>query len=416
MFLAGNFAYIRLIYCQMMSVFKKRIYLDFASITPIDKRVSKEMKRAERFFANPSSLYKEGVVARGLLEKARKSVATLLRAFSDEIFFTSGGTEGNNIAILGTYLAIRDSFKKQNKIPHMIVSSIEHSSVLECAKFLESEGVSVTYLKPNSEGIIETKELKDALKPETFLVSVHFANNEIGTIQPIKEITKQIRHFKKEKNSSLPYFHTDACQVFNFIPIDVNLLHIDLLTLDGSKVYGPRSSGVLFKRRNVEVRNISFGGGQEKNIRSGTENLQNILGLTKALQISDKCRQKETAKQKRLQAYFVSRLKKDFPESVINGSLENRLPNNINFATAGMDSEFAVLQMDFYGIAISSASSCLNNKEDSFSYVVKEINEGAEKSSLRVSFGRTTKISHIDYFFKRLNMIKSIQYKNGKFN
>lgn len=400
----------------MISVFKKRIYLDFASITPIDKRVSKAMQKAEKFFANPSSLYKEGVMAKKLLENARKSVANLLHGFSDEIYFTSGGTEGNNLAILGIYHEIRDSFKKQNKTPHLIVSTIEHSSVLECAKYLESQGVSVTYLKPNQLGLIEIKDLKEAIRTETFLVSIHFVNNEIGVIQPIKEIAKQIRHFRKENNSVFPYLHTDACQAFNFLQIDVTLLHADLLTLDGGKVYGPRSSGVLYKKRNVEIRNIMFGGGQERGIRSGTENLQSVLGLTKALQISDKCRSKEVIKQKKLQDYFFSKLKKDFPEAVINGDTFLRLPNNINFAIEKIDSEFAVLQMDSYGISISSASSCLNNKTDSYSYVVKEINPGLEKSSLRVSFGRTTKKSHIDCFFKALNMVKSIQYKNGKFN
>lgn len=390
---------------------KRRIYLDYASITPIDERVLKVMQKAAKLFANPSSLYKEGVEAKKALQNARKEIAKLLHALSNEIFFTSGGTEGNNMAILGAYIKAREIFKK----PHMIVSSIEHSSVLECAKHLQTRGVEVTFIEPNEEGIIDPKKIRDALRPETFLVSVHLANNEIGTIEPIAEISKSIRHFKKNFSNPqspisnpFPLLHCDACQAFSYVEINTLTLHVDLLTLDGSKVYGPRGIGVLYKKRGIEIGNLMHGGGQEMGLRGGTENLPAILGLAEALKISDKERVKESARLRKLQDYFLAKLQKEVPGALVNGSISERLPNNINFCIPGLDAEFAVLQFDAAGIAISSASSCLSKNEVSASYVVKAIRpeESCESSSLRISFGRSTKKQDIDLFFATYSKIR----------
>lgn len=394
--------------------FKKRIYLDYASITPEAREVRKEMNRSARYFANPSSLYKEGVMAQNRLDQARRTTASFLNASKDEIIFTSGGTEANNLAFFGAFEKAKANIAR----PHMVVASIEHSSVIECVKRLELLGAEVTWINPDKEGVINPKDIRDALKKETFLVSVQLANNEIGVIQPITAIAKAIRHFKKhilgvngfDLAHPYPLLHTDACQAFNYLEIDVLKLHVDLLTLDGSKVYGPRGVGLLFKRRGVDSSPLLFGGGQEDGLRSGTQPLSLILGFTKALSISFSLRDKESKRLRLIQHYFFEKLEKEFPESSINGSKEIRLPNNINFFLPGLDSEFAVLQFDAYGIAISNASSCLNKNEVSMSYVVKALGktDNAHISSLRVSFGRETKKSDIDYFLKTLKKVVTL--------
>lgn len=391
----------------------KRIYLDYASITPIDKKVGSFMSSLSSEFANPSSLYTEGMRAKNLIQEARRQIASFLKALPQEIVFTSGGTEGNNMAILGTFLKVKEEFASKKLLPHMIVSSIEHSSVLECARFLETQGVLVTYVEPNEEGIIDPKTVREALRKETVLVSVHLANNEIGVIEPIEEIAKAIRHFKKhvlENHDAIyPLLHTDACQAFNFVPIDTLKLHVDFLTLDGSKVYGPRGIGVLYVKKNTPLAPISFGGGQEMGLRHGTENTVAIYGLGKALMLANTLREKESIRLLDLQTYFLKKLKTEVPHASLNGSITKRLPNNINFCIKGLDAEFAVLQFDVYGISISSASSCLSNTEMSLSYVVKSLHPDCARSSLRISFGRQTKKKHIDTFFKILKKVLKIQ-------
>ncbi len=399
----------------MHSMFQnRRIYLDFASITPIDKIVSKAMRKTESFFSNPSSLYKEGVEARKIIESSRKEVASLLSADRSEIFFTSGGTESNNLAIIGLYQKAKKVLAERKMVPHVVVSSIEHSSILECVKHLETLGVSVTYIEPNGDGIIDPKQVREALRPETFLVSIQMVNNEIGTIQPIGEIAKMIRHFKKHNTdngiSTFPFFHSDVCQAFNYISINVLKLHVDLLTLDGGKVYGPRGSGVLYKRNGVDIEPLFFGGGQEQGLRSGTENIQAVVGISKALSLSDKRREKECARLSILQKYFFEKIKKEIPEASVNGSLVNRVPNNVNICIKGLDAEFAVFQFDAKGISLSSASSCLSKNENSYSYVVKAIrpSEKCHESSLRISLGIGTSKHDIDQFFMVYKKIKSI--------
>jgi cysteine desulfurase len=393
---------------------KKRIYLDFASITPIDSRVQKVLTKSHRFFANPSALYKEGVLAKKQIEQARTNISSLLGVSKKEIYFTSGGTEGNNLAILGAFHQAKKVLKENL---HMIVSSIEHSSVLECALYLEKEeGVKVTYVAPKEDGIIDPKAIRELIEPNTFLVSVQMVNNEIGVIEPITLIAKSIRHFKKhsiqaDNQKMYPLFHTDACQALNYLEINTTKLGVDLMTFDGTKIYGPRGIGVLYKKNSVTIDPVVFGGGQEEGLRSGTENTPAIVGISKAFSLCNTLRQKETLRLKKLQEYFLVKLTKQIPEAVLNGSLESRVVNNVNFCIRGVDAEFLVFQFDAHGVALSSASSCLSKKEDSYSYVVKAIKpkEGCEGSSVRVSFGRTTTKSHIDRFFavyKKVSQIK----------
>lgn len=403
----------------------ERVYLDYASATPLDPQVLRAMHETLGFFANPASLYEEGRKAKEISDKARKTVATVLRAVPSEIIFTSGGTEANNLAIFGAI----DYFSKinPNTKPHIIVSTIEHSSVLEAVKKLKEEkGTEVSFIKPDKGGIINLKDIRSALKKNTALISVMYANNEIGTIEPIIEIAKVIRHFKKAKSlpdllrkskqasyklkaksfpASFPLFHTDAAQATNYLSLDVLKLGVDLMTLDASKFYGPKGMGVLFARKNIPLLPQIVGGGQENNLRSGTENLSSIIGFAKALQIAEKIKAKESKRQEVLRDYFVGKLSK-LPGATINGSMQNRLPNNISVCINGLDAEFAVFQLDNRGIAASSASTCMNLKEDSYSYVVEELGKiGCSRSSLRFSLGRNTAKKDIDNCLKALKEV-----------
>ncbi len=258
---------------------KKRIYLDYASTTPLSKEVFVAMKPyLTEHFENPSSLYVEGVHAKKAVMDARTAIARELECRVEEIIFTSGGTEANNLALLGLF---RNAMKTIAK-PHVITSVIEHPSILEVCKQIEREGADVTYVSVGANGIVDPKEIQKALRAETVLVSIMYANNEIGTIQPIREIARVIQNFKKA--GSDPVLHTDASQAANYLTLKVESLGVSLMTLDGSKIYGPKGVGVLYKKRSVGIEPILFGGGQEMGVRSGTENVAGIVGMAKAVE------------------------------------------------------------------------------------------------------------------------------------
>lgn len=378
---------------------KKRAYFDYASTTPLDPRVARAMKPyvADKF-ANPSSLYKEGVEMRKVVEEARKKVASNLQAKSEEIIFTSGGTEANNIAILGTYFYQHDVLKKE-KI-HFVTTSIEHSSVLEVFEHLRSLGAKVTYVSPESNGIVSAKAIEEAIRAETVLVSVMYANNEIGTIQPIRDIGK----ITSAKNVA---FHVDACQGGSYLSLLVHDLHVDLLTLDGSKIYGPKGSGVLFKKKSVELSPITYGGGQEGNIRPGTENVAAIVGFAEAFAFAQMEKVVESKKLFLLRSRIINELQNAVEGLKINGDLDNRLPNNINICLPGLDAEYAVLRLDALGIAVSSVTSCKNLSEDSSSYVIEELyqNQSCSRSSLRITLGRFTTEGEVSHLIEALTPI-----------
>ena len=369
---------------------KTRIYLDYASITPMDPRVVKYMNTIlKKYPANPSSLYKEGVDALKQLESARSSIAKVMEVHSEEIVFTSGGTESNNLAIKG----ILDAWKEKNSgIPHLISTTIEHPSIKELLKKLELKGLcSVTYINVDSEGIINLKELKESLTPETVLVSMMYVNNEIGTIQPLSEVSKIIRAYRKEHNQIYPYMHTDACQAALFCPLRIPSLGIDLLTLDGSKIYGPRGCGMLFVRRGITLTPELYGGDQEKERRAGTENVASASGFAFALELTQKEKEKETKRISTLRDHMLSSIQNALPQIEVNGSMKDRVPNNINICLKGIDAEFAVLKLDAKGISVSSVTSCRSKKEDSSSYVIEAMGKtDCSKSSLRITLGRNT--------------------------
>lgn len=371
---------------------KKRVFLDFASATPIRPEVQKAMLPFfGKQFVNPSALYGEAVHIRSVIDASRKEIAAVIRAHSDEIIFTSSGTESDNLAVFG----IVEASRKYIKNPHIIISAFEHPAILEAAKALQKKGVRVSYAAVSSSGFVNPKAIQDLLTPETVLVSVMYANNEIGTIQDTRGIAREIRHYKKNKKKKhglYPYFHTDSGQALLFCDSGVDRLGVDLMTIDAAKLYGPKGSSALFVRRGVEITPLVFGGGQEEGRRSGTESVMSIVGLSKALALSEGERISEAKRLTRLRDSLYKKIMRFAPDAHLNGSLESRLPNNLNICFEGIDSEYLVLKLDSRGFAVSSSSSCRSITENNSSYVIKMLSgtHPCDTSSLRITLGKDT--------------------------
>lgn len=365
-----------------------RIYLDYASLTPIDSRAAREIKAfSDNEYANPSSIYKEGVAAKKALALARSKIADFIHAHSDEIVFTSGGTEANGLALEGAGRAARRGGIEK---PHIVTTNIEHSSIMEVISMMEIHGVEVTRLPVDQNGVVSSEEVRKAIRPNTFMVSIMTVNNEIGSIMPIREIAKAVRWARKNvTNTNYPLLHTDAAQAALYEDLNVEQLGVDLMTLDGGKVYGPRGIGALFVRRGIPIEPIVYGGGQERGLRSGTENLPSIAGFAKALEIAANERASEANRVMDLRNLFIEGLKKIRTDITVNAGLNSRMsPHILNISIPGIDNEFFVLQLDAAGVAASTKSSCLQDEDES--YVLKSI--GADsKTSVRFSFGRWTK-------------------------
>jgi len=388
----------------------KHIYLDNSATTLVNKKVVKAMKRYwSKDFANPSSIHKMGVAAKYAVQLARKTIADFLHAHNREIIFTSGGTEANNLAIFGTV----NNLIKSNKKVHLITTEIEHSSILESFKELESKGCKISYLGVDEKGLVNSKDLREMIKPETALISIGYVNSEIGVIQPIKEIAKEIRHKKKElgrERFDPPYFHTDASQATEYLNMNTEELGADMITIDAQKIYGPKGVGALFVKDGIEISPIIFGGGQEDGKRSGTENVPLIVGFAKTIEILSKIKEKESFRLERFRDELFDQVKKFIPQAIINGDLKTRVPNNINISIPGKDGEMLVLRLDELGIVCSSSSACESGSGES--YVVRKIAEKSglskkevddmAKSTLRFSLGRHTKGRDLAYLLKCL--------------
>ena len=385
----------------------KRIYLDYASTTPVDPKVMKAMKPyfSDGFF-NPSALYKEGVEIKKAVDDARASVAKVLNAQAQDIVFTASGTESVNLALQGVVLA----YRKENpgKMPHIITSLIEHSAVLETCRTFEMDALAkVSYISVAEDGRVKPADIENALTENTVLVTVMYANNEIGTIQPIKEIARRIKLWKIEKKREVneyPFVHTDASQAANYCVLDREKLGIDLMTLDGQKIYGPKGVALLYIKKYIPCTSIVYGGGQERSLRAGTENVPAIVGMAKALEIVQAMKEKETARLFPIRDFFFDELAKVLPQAKINGSREERLPNNINFCIPGVNAEFLVLELDANGVACASLSACENLNDESESYVVGSLPQGKEcsRSSIRLSLGRGTSKNDVQKVLKLL--------------
>ncbi len=354
---------------------KKRIFMDYAG--------GKD---------NPSAIYAEGVRSRRELEEARTSIARILHAGSKDIIFTSGGTEADNLAILGTFEKTKEKINK----PHIIISSVEHPAISETAKEVERRGGEVTIVQADEEGLISPQEILNAVKDNTVLISVGLVNGETGTIQPVSKIGRLLREYRKDKNTTLPYLHTDASQAVNLLDLSVESLRVDLMTLDGSKVSGSHGAGCLVVRPNVILYPIIFGGGQERGLRSGTENVSAIVAFAKALTLADKNKEKEYERLNALRKYFIEEIKKNPPAGgpnvIINGSSnpELQLPNIVSISIPNVLAEFMALKLDQKGIMVSVGSACNSRKNL------------PDKETIRFSFGKFTTKSEIVRALKAL--------------
>jgi cysteine desulfurase len=380
---------------------RKLIYADWAATTPLRKEVEKAMRRARKNWANPNAIYKEGVEAKKALELERVKTARILGVKPEEIYFTSGGTEANCTIIQGV---LRTKLEKGVKDVHVVTTLIEHSSVLETLKLFGQHGVKVTYVKPDKNGIVSADEVLKAITPATALVTVMYANNEIGTIQPVSKIGAGIRKLRAEGLSEFPAFHVDASQAPLWLSCEMEGLRADTITLDAHKMQGPKGVGALVVRRHVSFEPLMIGGGQERGQRPTTESLELVSGFSKALELSQAERQERTKKTEVMQKYFFDRIQKVIPGAIINGSLEKRLPNNVNISLPNIsDPEMAVLKLDKEGISCSTKSSCLKGEENS--YVVASL--GGEpwraRNTLRFSFSPDIKKSDIDHILLSLS-------------
>ncbi len=359
----------------------RKIYLDSASSALEDS-------------ANPSAIHELGVTEKSKLENARKSVARILDGRPSEIIFTSGATESNNLAILGISRG------------HIVTTNIEHASVLETCKHKGD----VTFVEVEANGIVDPKKIKKALRPNTILVSVMYANNEIGTIQPIREIAKEIRHYNKtnQKTKQKIFFHTDATQAVNYLPIQVPQLGVDMLSFNAAKIYGPKGVGALYVKKGTPVSKIMFGGDQEAGLRPGTENVAGVVALAEALQETEKIKNKEVVRLTKLRDYFINELRENSSSAslIVNGDLENRLPNNVNITVPKIPSDLLVIELSARGVMSSSKSACKAG-DGKASYVIEAINPNLSETdgSLRFSLGRQTTKKDIDYTVKALSEI-----------
>lgn len=381
----------------------KAIYLDNAATTKIDPKVLAVMlPYLQEDFANASSIHGLGNKSAVAVMAARVKVATFLGCLPEEVIFTGGATESDNLAILGLIKAIVGA--NIDLKPHVIVSAIEHEAVLEPAQELKRQGlVELTILPVNNAGLVELAELKKSIKPNTVLVSIMLANNEIGTIEPITEIGSLIEQLNGARSQKI-YFHTDATQAPTYVDCDVKKLKVDLLSMSAHKIYGPKGVGALYIKRGTPLKSLVYGGGQEKKIRSGTYNVAGIVGFGAAIELisNKKTRSKEIKEIKNLRDYLIKSLKK-ISRAKLNGDVKNRLANNINFVFPGVEGESIVLMLSQKGIMASTGSACSSGSLDP-SHVLLAIGLPAEiaHGSLRLTLGRFTTKKELDALIKAL--------------
>jgi len=366
----------------------KKIYLDNAATTRVKKEVIDEVnKYFQELYGNPSSqLYELGRKSKEAVENARKTVADFINADEKEIYFTGGGSEADNWALKGIAFA---NFNKGKN--HIITTKIEHHAILHTCEYLEKFGVQTTYLNVDKYGMIDLDELKEAIRPETMLISIMFANNEIGTIQPIE----QIGEIAKENGIA---FHVDAVQALGSVKIDVKKQHIDLLSVSAHKLGGPKGVGALFIRKGVKIDNFIHGGGQERGRRAGTEGVQNIAGFGKAVELAERDFDKRIERLTALRNKFIEGIKSNIPEVVLNGHPAERLPNNVNFSYKYVEGESILLLLDMEGIAASSGSACTSGSLDpSHVLLATGLDHGTAHGSIRFTLSEEITEEDIDY-------------------
>lgn len=374
------------------------IYLDYAAATPISPEVLEAMAPffTDRFY-NPSALYLRAQSVNKELAEARASVASQLGCKPSEVIFLAGGTESDNLAVNG----VMQSFKGKN----IVISAIEHEAVIAPASNYDVRVASV-----NEFGVVDVEDLTRKIDDNTVMVSVMYANNEVGSIQPIREISKLLSKIKESRQTDdsegLPlYFHTDACQATNYLPTLVNSLGVDMMTLNGGKIYGPKQSGVLYVKTGTKLNPQILGGGQERGLRSGTENIAGVIGFAKALEEAYSIRDQEVARLEILRDELISELKQISDRVIINGA-KNRLANNIHFTLTGYDNERLMMELDERGIMVATGSACSASSEEP-SHVLKAmgISDEDSRSSIRLTLGRQSSKEHVSEF---INSIKEL--------
>lgn len=404
---------------------KQNIYLDHAATTPLEALVLDVMNDVyKNHYYNSSSWYTDAVQTNRLIEQSRITVAKLLDTQSRNIFFTHGGTESNNLAVRGIIEYYRKNYSEN--IPHIICSNIEHPAVLHTLQHLAGQGViELDLLSVHENGIVDIQNLKKLLRPTTILVAIMYANNEIGTIQPIREIVKMVRWYRKQTgNSVYPLVHTDAIQATNYLDMSVVKLGIDSMSISGSKIYGPKNTAVLYLRDSSRCSPVMFGGDQEGGIRPGTLDPAGIVGFTEALQITKNLTQSESDRLIKIRDVFFKNITQKIPDVIINGDSENRLPNNINITIPGVSSEELVIRADAAGYSISSKSACSLDRDADDSQVINALRSAAGDTSdhvsgsVRITMGRATTQSDMDRFLKDfvgiVQRIRDIQKKIAK--
>lgn len=372
--------------------------MDYASTTPVSLEVLKVMERyMTDDFYNPSAIYMEGVGVKKEIEEGRKKLALHLHVRASEIYFTGSGTESDNLVVLGLL--------KEVDTPHIVTTKIEHPAILEACREVEERGGKVTYLPVDGDGLVKPSDVHDALTKDTVLVSVMYANNEIGTVQPVAGISRQVAKWKRENGRDVkdaPYVHTDASQAPLYLECDCEKLGVDMMTLDGSKIYGPKGVSVLVKSRYVPLSPILYGGGQERGLRPSTENVPAILGFIKAFELARENMEKESERLLGLREYMIDEILEKISGSKLNGSRDERLPNNVNVCIPNLNAEFAVIQLDQMGVSCASMTACKNLDQDSSSYVVGELDQSCATSSLRFTLGKDTTRKDIDFTIQNL--------------
>ena len=388
------------------------IYLDNAATTRTAPEVVEAMlPYFSELYGNPSSIYSLAGKSKEAIDNARAQIADVIGAKPEEIYFTAGGSEADNWALKATF----EYFKGKGN--HIITTKIEHHAILHTCEYLEKRGARITYLDVDKDGIVDLEELKAAITPETILISVMFANNEIGTIEPVKEIGK----IAKEHNI---LFHTDAVQAFGQVPINVDEMNIDMLSSSGHKINGPKGIGFLYIRKGVKIRSFVHGGAQERKRRAGTENVPGIVGYGKAAEMANESMAERTAKETELRDHMIERISNEIPQAKLNGHRTKRLPNNVNFSFEFVEGESLLLWLDQAGICASSGSACTSGSLDP-SHVLLAIGlvHDIAHGSLRLTLGAETTRQDIDYAVDKIKEIVQNcrnmsplyeDYKNGK--
>lgn len=369
----------------------KNVYMDYSATTPVKKEVLDAMlPYFSEHFGNPSSLYSIAQESKEALEKARGQVASLIGAKANEVFFTAGGSEADNWALEGVADALKD------KGNHIITTKIEHHAILHTAEYLEKHGIDVTYLDVDAEGRVNPEDVEKAITDKTVLISIMMVNNEVGTIEPIKEIA-EIAH-----NHGI-LLHTDAVQALGNVPIDVDNMGIDLMSMSGHKIYGPKGVGALYIRKGTKISNFIHGGAQEMKKRAGTENLAGIVGFGKAAELAKENLESHINRVSELRDYFISEVTSKIPDTIVNGSMEHRHPGNANISFEYIEGESMLILLDMNGISVSTGSAC-SSKSLTPSHVLSAMGIPVERihGTLRFTIGDPTTKEDIDYVIEKL--------------